>query len=57
MDELEAGSYLAAYLEAQRQHTEFLRWVETRNLAAAQQLTVLGHAEGWLPTDLHFAYE
>lgn len=57
MDEQEVASYLAAYAEAQRQHAEFLRWMETRHQAAARQLTALGHAEGWLPTDLRFAYE
>lgn len=56
MDEQEVASYLSAYLEAQRQHADSLRWMETRQRAFAQWFTEQAHTQGWLPAELHFSY-
>lgn len=57
MNDQDTASYLAAFVAAQRQHADFLRWMRTRHELAAQRLTTQGHTEGWLPADLHFGYE
>ena len=34
----------------------FQRWVRGRMSELAEEFTATGHAEGWLPPDLHFEY-
>lgn len=52
----EFASYLQAKVEADARRNAFVAWTQAKSAEIADQFTAQGHADGWLPEDMRFAW-